>query len=158
MNPDNPTFRITPERLRRAMKDDGMPLLSREYAELIAILERYTYLASMVLDLKLETRAAREELASRPTVWAYEQVCKANDDKRLKLAAIDEALSEENLAEIIHKWKHFWMNQTQNSEEDRKNYFDRAFGIDANMKYHLVSKIRDALKGGDHGSQEIKDK
>lgn len=42
---------------------------------------------------------------------------------------------------IIEDWKMFWMNQTQNSEADRKNYFNRAMGVDANMKHHLADMI-----------------
>lgn len=36
------------------------------------------------------------------------------------------------------------MNQTQNSEADRKNYFDRAFGVDSNMQHHLACDCREA--------------
>jgi hypothetical protein len=39
---------------------------------------------------------------------------------------------------IIDEWKTLWMNQKQNSEEDYKNYFRRAFGVDANMSYSLA--------------------
>ncbi|WP_413581079.1 hypothetical protein [Bdellovibrio sp. HCB288] len=52
-----------------------------------------------------------------------------------------EKFTEDNIAKIIMEWKSFWMNQTQNSEEDRKNYFNRAFGVDANMKYDLARRI-----------------
>ena len=38
------------------------------------------------------------------------------------------------------------MNQTQNGEADRMNYFNRAFGIDANMIYSLAEKIYQALQ------------
>lgn len=35
--------------------------------------------------LAAELEQCRKERDERPTVWAYEQVCKANEDKRLKL-------------------------------------------------------------------------
>lgn len=57
------------------------------------------------------------------------------------LAAMPQGESEDRTLEIIREWKHFWMNQTQNSEEDRKNYFDRAFGVDANMMHDLANRI-----------------
>lgn len=50
-------------------------------------------------------------------------------------------MTNDSIVKIIEKWKSFWMNQTQNSEEDRQNYFNRAFGIDANMKYHLADLL-----------------
>lgn len=60
------------------------------------------------------------------------------------------SISESDVLEAVTQWKHFWMNQTQNSEADRKNYFDRAFGVDSNMKHDLarriVQKIREARK------------
>lgn len=52
-----------------------------------------------------------------------------------------EALKQENIVNKIMEWKAFWMNQNQNDEADRKNYFDRAFGVDANMKYDLARRI-----------------
>lgn len=54
---------------------------------------------------------------------------------------------KERFLEIVRKWKHFWMNQTQNSEEDRQNYFNRAFGIDANMSHHLADLLHKEFKG-----------
>lgn len=48
------------------------------------------------------------------------------------------SLDKEFFLDVICKWKSFWMNQTQNSEDDRQNYFNRAYGVDANMKHHLA--------------------
>lgn len=42
---------------------------------------------------------------------------------------------------IIREWKYYWMNQRQNSDEDYLNYFNRAYGVDANMMHHLADKI-----------------
>lgn len=53
--------------------------------------------------------------------------------------------TEEKMLEVVRKWKHFWMNQKQNSEADYKNYFERAFGIDANMTHHLAKMITDEM-------------
>ena len=49
--------------------------------------------------------------------------------------------NEESIREIIHQWKWFWMNQTQNSEEDRENYYRRAVGVDSNMIHNLAKRI-----------------
>ena len=58
-------------------------------------------------------------------------------------------ISERFMVDLVTEWKHFWMNQTQNNEQDRKNYFHRAFGVDANMKYDLANRIVKALRGAD---------
>ncbi len=50
-------------------------------------------------------------------------------------------LSEEAIVKVITEWKFAWMNVKGTDEADRKNYFDRAFGIDANMKYGLARRI-----------------
>lgn len=55
-----------------------------------------------------------------------------------------QAERREFFLKIIREWKHFWMNQTQNSKEDFENYFGRAFGIDSNMTHHLSSKLSEA--------------
>lgn len=41
---------------------------------------------------------------------------------------------------VIWPWQRFWMNKKDS------NYRDRAFSIDANMKWHLASKIYDLLE------------
>lgn len=50
-------------------------------------------------------------------------------------------LVEEKFLGVIEKWQRSWMNVTGTDEADRKNYFDRAFGIDANMRYDLASRL-----------------
>jgi len=52
-----------------------------------------------------------------------------------------EMFTEDNVRKVILEWKHTWMNQHANSQEDHENYFRRAFGIDANMQYDLARKI-----------------
>lgn len=54
---------------------------------------------------------------------------------------IDKLKDVEFTLKIVRDWKHFWMNQTQNSKEDHANYFSRAFGVDSNMTHHLADKI-----------------
>lgn len=51
---------------------------------------------------------------------------------------------KEHYLKIILKWKYLWMDQTQNSEADRKNYYSRAFGVDANMQYSLAKMLAEA--------------
>lgn len=53
---------------------------------------------------------------------------------------------KDNYLEIIESWLSYWMNQTQNSESDRANYFRRAFGVDANMRHHLAGKLAESLQ------------
>lgn len=43
------------------------------------------------------------------------------------------------------EWKDFWMNQKQNSQADYKNYFNRAFGVDANMAHNLSERMYDVF-------------
>lgn len=47
---------------------------------------------------------------------------------------------------IIRDWKHSWMNQYQNDDADFENYFQRAFGIDANMVHSLAHRLEKAIK------------
>lgn len=74
------------------------------------------------------------------------------------LAGFDAAISElskggelkidsEFFIKVVENWRSFWMNQKANTgcQKDHENYFSRAFGIDANMKYHLASKMHDAV-------------
>lgn len=58
----------------------------------------------------------------------------------------EKTINEKEIVDIITEWKHFWMNQTQNNKQDYENYFRRASGIDANMKYNLAKRIIEALK------------
>lgn len=53
----------------------------------------------------------------------------------------DREMSEEKILEIIMQWQFAWMNVMGTNEEDRKNYFDRAFPIDANMRYDLARRL-----------------
>lgn len=59
----------------------------------------------------------------------------------LELAALTPKFDEEFFLKIVEEWKHYWMDQTQNSEADRENYFSRAFGVDANMKHDLARRL-----------------
>ncbi len=54
--------------------------------------------------------------------------------------------SERLFVSVIEKWQQKWMNQTQNSEADHKNYLHRAIGVDANMKYSLANMLLKALE------------
>lgn len=68
----------------------------------------------------------------------------AEKDKRIE--RLRDALNEHWLVEQITKWKHAWMDVKGTDERDRKNYFNKAFGIDANMKYDLARRIIAALQ------------
>jgi hypothetical protein len=46
--------------------------------------ETIRYLNSVIVDRNAEIT----KLASRPTIWSYEQVCAANENKRVELAAL----------------------------------------------------------------------
>lgn len=68
---------------------------------------------------------------------------------------------EQKFVQVIEEWKGFWMNQiaVTKDQADHDNYFQRAVGVDANMKYHLAKMLRDfmikrqesALKGDTNG-------
>jgi hypothetical protein len=51
--------------------------------------------------------------------------------------------------DLIEVWLSYWMNQTQNSEADRANYFRRAFGVDANMRHHLAKLLAEKTRTAD---------
>ena len=70
------------------------------------------------------------------------------DFERAENKKLREALTKENILEVITQWKIFWMNQTQNSEADRKNYLNRAMGVDANMKHNLAERLVKAFTSG----------
>ncbi len=55
-------------------------------------------------------------------------------------------IDEESIVKVIEEWKHGWMNVAGTDEADRKNYFNRAFGIDANMKYGLARLLINHFK------------
>jgi hypothetical protein len=78
------------------------------------------------------TQAEIEKALSKPTTPVGSQVA-------------GEKLTEHQILEAIRKWKYFWMNQTQNSEADRANYFHRAFGVDSNMAHDLAHRIHKLL-------------
>lgn len=56
---------------------------------------------------------------------------------------LSKAKAADNLyyEQIIQKWKSAWMSDAQNPPEEHKNYFHRAFGIDANMKHSLAKML-----------------
>lgn len=55
-------------------------------------------------------------------------------------------IKRESILEVCREWKHFWMNQKGNSEEDRIDYFNRGFGIDANMLHNIADRIFDLIQ------------
>lgn len=62
-------------------------------------------------------------------------------------------MTEKEFLEVIDEWQMLWMNQTQNSKEDYDNYWRRAFGVDANMRYSLARMLYKAQH-----SKETKDR
>lgn len=48
---------------------------------------------------------------------------------------------ENQVEEVILKWQRKWMDVKDTNEFDRKNYFDRSAGIDANMRFSLAKMI-----------------
>ena len=60
-----------------------------------------------------------------------------------------EALSKDNLLEIIEEWQMIWRNQKINPE-DTKRYRRRALSVDANMRGSLARMIsKKALSSGE---------
>lgn len=67
-------------------------------------------------------------------------------ESKANLDRYEMALTEDSLVEQIYKWKFIWLDVKGTDEADRKNYFDRAYRIDANMIYSLAKIIaREAL-------------
>lgn len=50
---------------------------------------------------------------------------------------------ENQLEEVILKWQRKWMDVQGTNEQDRKNYFERSAGIDANMRFSLARMIKE---------------
>lgn len=78
----------------------------------------------------------------------YEQA--QQEIKRLEAELVElksRQVSKDRILEIIRSWQMFWTNQYQYDERDFRNYFRRAFGVDANMKHHLANTIADILNG-----------
>lgn len=48
---------------------------------------------------------------------------------------------EHQLEDIILTWQRKWMDVKGTSEQDRKNYFERSAGIDANMRFSLARML-----------------
>lgn len=53
---------------------------------------------------------------------------------------------EHQLEEVILKWQRKWMDVQGTDEQDRKNYFERSAGIDANMRFSLARMIDEWIK------------
>lgn len=67
-----------------------------------------------------------------------------------KVKRYEEVFNKEFFLNIITEWKFSWMNQRQNDQKDYENYHRRAFGVDANMKHDLASRLaRAALNQGE---------
>lgn len=56
---------------------------------------------------------------------------------------------EHQLEELILTWQRKWMNVQGTTEQDRKNYFERSAGIDANMRFSLARMIDEWMKEGE---------
>ena len=78
--------------------------------------------------------------------WAEPLVqARARVDFKAGLAKAAEVIAKSptecELVKVIEVWKHAWMNVKGTDEADASNYFERAFGIDANMKYDLARRL-----------------
>lgn len=73
-------------------------------------------------------------------------------DSAVEIKALEKKLSDaipskEMLLDVIQGWQFAWMDVKGTDEQDRKNYFNRAFGIDANMRHDLAKRLREAMEG-----------
>lgn len=66
----------------------------------------------------------------------------AVDIKVLEKKLSDAVPSEDKLLGVIESWQFAWMDVKGTDEQDRKNYFKRAFGVDANMRHDLARRLR----------------
>lgn len=76
-----------------------------------------------------------------PMIESYEQL----QSKHTALLEQVEKLNKDFFLGIIDEWQLNWMNVTGTNEADRSNYYSRAFGVDANMRYSLARMICKAL-------------
>lgn len=93
-------------------------------------------------EFKLADRRDKYEIAMKHGVDIYKTKL---DDAEAVIEKLIEGLNEEKLVQIIYDWKHGWMDVQGTDEQDRKNYFSRAFGVDANMVYSLAKQLREKI-------------
>lgn len=67
-----------------------------------------------------------------------------------QLDELREALSKDNLLEIIEEWQMIWRNQNINPE-DTLRYRRRALSVDANMRHALAKMISKRILEPDNG-------
>lgn len=60
--------------------------------------------------------------------------------------------TKDKLLGVIMSWKYGWMDVRGTDEKDRKNYYSRAFGVDANMQHGLARMLLDFLKEHQKGT------
>jgi hypothetical protein len=48
---------------------------------------------------------------------------------------------KEKLLDVILAWQHAWMDVRGTDERDRMSYFNKAAGIDANMRHDLARRL-----------------
>ena len=82
-----------------------------------------------------EAAVAAEKYSKSPTAELIDPAKYYAFIAALEWAAgvIAKSPTERELVKVIEAWKHAWM--------DEPDYFDRAFGIDANMKYDLARRL-----------------
>lgn len=95
--------------------------------------------------LELDADSVYMERDRRQIRLLTKEVKELKDQVALLLPKAAANLSKERILEIIHAWKYYWMNQTQNSKQDFDNYRDRSWGIDANMMHDLADLIHNNL-------------
>jgi len=54
---------------------------------------------------------------------------------------------KEKYLKVIQDWQFYWMNQ------DDSGYFDRALGVDANMKHDLARRLANAEPANQENSK-----
>ena len=55
-------------------------------------------------------------------------------------------ITKERLLEVVEEWQQGWMSVTGTNDEDAKNYWRRAFGVDANMRYGMARMMLEHLQ------------
>lgn len=95
----------------------------------------------------LREKALREEISGWKMLHDTNEKCINNQYKELTSLRelLGEASDKNKIKDTIDEWILYWMNQTQNNEQDYQNYLRRAMGVDANMRHDLARRVSDKI-------------
>lgn len=67
-------------------------------------------------------------------------------------------INKETFLYVIEQWQFSWMDVKGTDKQDAKNYFRKASGIDANMRYDLAKRLADFFNKKEPSKELIKER